>query len=183
MTHLTPEERQRIYEEEKERFEAQEKLKAEKNRLYEEAETIREKEQRVRRWVGVVGVGGTILLLLIGLGSYFDNPQRPKKDVPMKETFCSDDNYGIWLSCQVSKEFVKDRLVAPATAKFPPCVSYEEDRVNAEYRGDCKYHIKGYVDAQNSFGAMIRHEYFCEIQYNKGDLKPWRLLDIKILER
>lgn len=46
-----------------------------------------------------------------------------------------------------AEEFVYERLKAPSTAQFGP-LDYS--------KYDSKNHISGYVDAQNSFGAMLR---------------------------
>lgn len=59
-------------------------------------------------------------------------------------------------------KFVKDRLKSPSSAKFS-----EED-----YTGtDGVYTFKGAVDSQNSFGAMIRATWTCDVQ-SSGD--EWR---------
>ncbi len=76
----------------------------------------------------------------------------------------------------MAQKFVEERLKAPSTAKFPYSSS---EGVRIEYQGDCKYKVRAYVDAQNSFGAMIRTRYYAEVQNTKGTDK-WRLLDISM---
>lgn len=52
---------------------------------------------------------------------------------------------------------VEEELKAPSTAKFQP----SPDAVitnNGSY-----YFVKSYVDAQNSFGAMIRTDFICKV--------------------
>lgn len=53
-----------------------------------------------------------------------------------------------------SEDIVKNNLKAPSTAKF---CSYTEATVT--YTGGANYTVKGYVDAENSFGAMIRNNF------------------------
>lgn len=53
---------------------------------------------------------------------------------------------------------VTSNLLAPSTAEFP---YYEE--VPIIWLDSSLYHIRGYVDAQNAFGAMIRINYDCEV--------------------
>ena len=55
------------------------------------------------------------------------------------------------------KEETLSRLVAPASAKFPPLskVDWSEQDPSSDY---CVYDVRAYVDAQNSFGAMIRSQ-------------------------
>lgn len=75
----------------------------------------------------------------------------------------------------MSQLFVKDALKAPSTAKFPV---YSEDMVVDG--GDGSFIVSAYVDAQNSFGAMMRSNYVCIMQYDKAT-DEWALkgLDIK----
>lgn len=73
----------------------------------------------------------------------------------------------------MSHEFVRPMLKAPSTAKFGP---FEESSVTP--LGDEKYRIVAYVDSQNSFGAMLRTYYTCELKY-KTDTEKWQMLEIK----
>ncbi len=50
---------------------------------------------------------------------------------------------------------IKDRLKAPATAKFEMTQAGRNDRGT--------YAVIGYVDAENSYGAMLRSVYGCEL--------------------
>ena len=54
----------------------------------------------------------------------------------------------------VAEYVVKENLKAPSTAQF--CKITE---ATITYLGNKKYEIKGWVDAQNSFGAMIRQNF------------------------
>lgn len=69
------------------------------------------------------------------------------------------------------QEFVKDRLVSPASAKFPYGLRNNQD-VTVKKNGD-EYTIFGYVDSQNRFGAMLRTYYSGVIR--QIDDKNWRL--------
>jgi hypothetical protein len=67
--------------------------------------------------------------------------------------------------------FVKDRLRAPRTAKFPaPIRQHHEDL------GNGAYFVATYVDAQNAFGAMVRTSYGCKVEWIYGD--RWRLVSL-----
>lgn len=61
-----------------------------------------------------------------------------------------------------SQNMVKGQLKAPSTADFPWLY---DDGVNIQALGGDQYKVSAYVDAQNSFGAMIRTKYYCDIQY------------------
>jgi hypothetical protein len=62
-------------------------------------------------------------------------------------------------ACLLSREMVKEVLKAPATAKFGDCKTLITD--------DEIMIITSYVDAQNSFGAMLRNKYAWHGKYNK----------------
>lgn len=56
-----------------------------------------------------------------------------------------------------ARDIVRDKLKSPSTAKFPWL------DVKAEYLGNRRYKITSYVDAQNSFGAIIRSYWTVEL--------------------
>jgi hypothetical protein len=64
---------------------------------------------------------------------------------------------------------VKLRLKAPSTAVFPP---YDAKGVSYQ-KGidDCTYIVRGFVDAQNSFSAMIRSTWMVTVWYDHHDDK------------
>jgi len=55
--------------------------------------------------------------------------------------------------------FVKEQLKAPSTAK----IKYNPDNIYEV--NDSVFIVKGFVDSQNSFGAMTRTNYSCQITY------------------
>jgi hypothetical protein len=69
------------------------------------------------------------------------------------------------------ESFVRDRLRAPSTAKFPWS---EQQTVHA---GNGLYTVRGAVDAQNGFGAQIRSRYLCRVQFEAAD-RSWTLKDL-----
>ncbi len=75
----------------------------------------------------------------------------------------------------ICKDFVKGRLKSPSTADFP---FFDKQVWKTDGQ---KYTVKSYVDAQNSFGAMIRNNWTCEVEYLGGEdssLENWQLLNI-----
>lgn len=56
------------------------------------------------------------------------------------------------------KIFVTERLKAPATAQFPEFEDVSWSPVQAR---DGRYKIQAWVDAQNSFGALLREKFTC----------------------
>lgn len=56
--------------------------------------------------------------------------------------------------------FVGNRLKAPATARFQ---DYRDVAVSHPAGGG--FRVRGYVDSQNSFGAMLRTQWNCEVTF------------------
>ncbi|MCP6718750.1 MAG: hypothetical protein KJI71_00780 [Patescibacteria group bacterium] len=77
----------------------------------------------------------------------------------------------------IAKKFVKAFLKSPSTAKFPgvfegepriislPDVPAHEDEPALKNR----FRVVSYVDAQNSFGAMIRSNWFVTLNWDKSE--------------
>ncbi|WP_319940896.1 DNA translocase FtsK [Xenorhabdus littoralis] len=77
---------------------------------------------------------------------------------PTPETdYCSDDK----AAYSYAKKFISSHLKAPSTAKF---ASYYD--VKSYKPTECKFNFIGHVDAQNSFGAMIRTKFNAVIRYD-----------------
>jgi len=107
------------------------------------------------------------LFLIMAAGSSDDRtPEEKAKDD------CEDTT----MAFIMTQGFVADQLKSPASADFP----YAHDNgVKIVYQGDCKHKVWAYVDAQNSFGALMRTKYYAEIQNEYGK-DTWRLLDIQM---
>lgn len=72
-----------------------------------------------------------------------------------------------WYTC---RQFVENRLKAPKTADFE---TYKAGQVAQVDPDEWKVIIN--VDAENSFGAMLRNKFYCHLQ-DKGD--SWYLISI-----
>jgi hypothetical protein len=79
-------------------------------------------------------------------------------------------------ACLVSHDFVKDRLKAPASAKFQNCGDATVVVTGSRYK------VESHVDSQNSFGAMLRSQYVAIVDYqgSSGGEENWRLASIDI---
>lgn len=119
----------------------------------------------------LVGIGVIVLLCFICFLAFssYDPPSEPKNHATMA-----------YIICQL---YIENMLKAPSTADFPSSSS-----TNIRNLGNNVFEMYSYVDAQNSFGAMMRTNWYCKIQYlgteedEDGDPKFWDLLDIKIIE-
>lgn len=68
------------------------------------------------------------------------------------------------------REAIRAALAAPSTAKFP---NHNEFSFRPNAGG---YDVTGHVDAQNSFGAMLRSQFTCSLE-KIGD--EWRVISVK----
>lgn len=74
-----------------------------------------------------------------------------------------------------SKNIITKMLKAPGTAKFAE--SYDKDVVMIYDSETNNYIVYLWVDAQNSFGAMLRNYYKVTLKLS-GDQTQWKLVDI-----
>lgn len=98
--------------------------------------------------------------------------QEAERKALDEEKRCSNET----MAFVMSQNFVKRELKSPASASFP---STSSQGVRTNYIGDCTHEVWAYVDAQNSFGANIRTEYYVKIKNEKGT-NSWSLLDIRM---
>lgn len=115
----------------------------------------------------VVPMFFAMAMTVMGVGKHLNDGVEPQVEVVSHEEALaqakrkaeSDNNYFAMELCTRAQRAVKEQLKSPASADFPGCVlgvgEYEirtnEDRSKAA--------VKGYVDAQNSFGAMLRYRF------------------------
>jgi hypothetical protein len=91
----------------------------------------------------VITVIGAAIIAVVAAGALGDpDPEDAVKD-----------------ACQSS---VESRLKAPSSADFGGQIATDD--------GGGSWTVEGSVDAQNSFGAMMRTDYTCTVDYNDGDV-------------
>jgi len=75
-----------------------------------------------------------------------------------------------------SEEAVKQLLKAPSTAQFP------SETTNFWLLPDSTVVVKGAVDAQNSYGAMIRNRYYAKFKWkiDQNKQESWSIIDIRL---
>ena len=92
---------------------------------------------------------------------------------PSPEAIAEGDKYEAWYYAQ---KFTEKKLATPKSADFP---SYHTDGVKVENIGDDKFSVRGYVDAQNAFGAVVRSRFEAKIS-REG--KKWYLDSFRWVE-
>jgi len=78
------------------------------------------------------------------------------------------------------ERYVETQLRSPSTADFPWLL-------NTLDRGRWRYVVNSYVDAENGFGATVRTNFTCDLQYSGPaesgaylDFRNWEMLDFQI---
>ena len=120
---------------------------------------------------GCIGCLGAVVLIVAVFVAI--NALNSKKDGSRQ----GDHATMAFIQC---KDFVKARLKAPASADFP-FLDYSSANTGNE-----TYVVRSYVDAQNAFGAKIRSNWTCQVQYRGGeeaDRHNWTLVDLQLAER
>ena len=80
-----------------------------------------------------------------------------------------DDAVKAWTACQ---QAVKQRLISPASAKFPWGYSQYGNPLIAPPRA---YRYAAWVDSENVFGAQVRTYFECKI---RADGDSWVLIQL-----
>lgn len=118
------------------------------------------------------GLGCLVLILICFLGGlalprisrFLETPeakaqrvQADQENAARRELIAKDPKAGHESEiCEGVQRQVKALLAAPATADFSSCTWHYSQ---VKYDGDGRYEFSSWVDAQNSFGAMIRTYY------------------------
>ncbi len=125
------------------------------------------------RWPAVVGK--LFLLLIVGiivLTIFSEDPDDTKKSTSNSTSqTVGNDQAGAWAS---TKFFIKNELKSPKSADFP---WYSDQTV--QHLGNGLYRVRSYVDAQNSFGALIRTHFEVKIQKHASGKWTVEYLDLQ----
>jgi hypothetical protein len=78
-----------------------------------------------------------------------------------------DPQQDAWYAC---RELIFRQLKSPKTAEFQTYQPYGVDTISSD-----NYLVTMEVDAQNSFGAMIRTTFVCRVEFTSGQ---WKLLNL-----
>lgn len=116
---------------------------------------------RMPWWLFVV-VGVAILAIVIAMIVAYNHEKNPGDQSRPAVTTCQDH--------------VRDRLKSPSSADFGEPRSTFAAGDTADF-----YTVTGSVDAQNSFGAMLRSTYSCKITHERDG--TWRITDFQLSGR
>ncbi len=99
----------------------------------------------------LMAVFGGVILLAGVLANWLDGNETP--------AVVSGERTAVWCA----QERVKKMLKAPSTAKFPSRAESLVEQIDEQ-----TYQVRSYVDAQNSFGAMLRTRYMCTVEFDEA---------------
>lgn len=109
------------------------------------------------------------LCSIVFLGAWGYGSYTAKSDKSSYERVPIIDKSTAQYACE---NFVKNNLKSPSTAAFPPITEMQiESDINNIWT------VNSYVDAQNSFSAMIRSQFSCQIKIEGANAK---LLNLRI---
>jgi len=124
-------------------------------------------------------IGIVILALVIGISAdsiFRSNTSRPASSSSPADIARQRQQAEASAAKWECRGFVEKSLVAPTTAKFPDYSTFYAGDV-----GDSVYVVTGFVDSQNSFGAMIRTHFECITR--KDQSGNWTLQALKRVPR
>ena len=118
-------------------------------------------------WITIM----SICLLIISLSIIFSGGDSEQNEPQLNEfgEYYEVDNAA---ACVMAQLMIEGQLKAPSTAEFQWC--HDADIL---YFGNQTYKVYSYVDAQNSFGAMIRTKYWVRL-IDQGE--TWHMEDFLI---
>lgn len=137
------------------------------SKIKEESLKIQKGRYDVKPWHIVVMV---IVAIVAAIGSFSETPDVGE-----------DLSYDTDLVWSLSQDVIKKFLKSPATADFGKGGLWPEQNpdTNVTSIGDDIFLVKGWVDSQNSFGAVARTHFSLKM---KCDGKTWKLLGVPVME-
>lgn len=115
-----------------------------------------------------IGAGIIVAVAILGCGGAIA-AFTSKSGSGSSDTAPADRSFEAKSICET---FVKKQLKAPATAKFS-----EESAAKVS---DVEYTAGGSVDSQNSFGALLRSTFACDLTYN-ATTQEWTSKSVSVV--
>ena len=127
------------------------------------------------RWVVLVFL--SIVLAGIALALLSDGPSQPgtRAEEAVKRDGLVNPRLEAWLMAQ---QFVRKNLLTPSTARFSYWTEIQSYDDCVTQTDKYKFHVEGWVDAENAFGAKVRNYFRCKLTYLGND--QWRCDELTI---
>jgi len=119
----------------------------------------------IKKQNALISIGGSLILALIlflithGIFGPAPPPPTPE-EIAAKQERSEELDARTW-----AKIYVEKSLKAPKTAEFQNTLDFEVEHIKGDKKNPQKnlWKVAGYVDAQNSFGAMLRNRFYIEL--------------------
>jgi len=122
---------------------------------------------------GAVGAVGLVFILGLSWAITSYNPTVSSAD---REAHAAKLRSNLSTEALINcEDFVRQRLKAPASAKFGHAGLSDEA---AHAQPDSSYRVSGWVDAINGYGAQLRSDYVCVVRTD-GDSR-WQLVSLTV---
>lgn len=122
---------------------------------------------------------GFIALLVLGSIANISDPKPATP--PSPEEIAARELEKISFDVKLAAQhYVKENLKSPSSAKFPSLDEFAAapaPKSKKQKESKALWDVSGYVDAQNSYGAMLRNKFYCQL-LKSGD--GWVLVKMKI---
>ena len=129
-------------------------------------------------------VFGAIIVIAIIIGFFRcvvcdDESAGSSSQATQKDPKHDHDAVMAWIMCE---NFVKRNLKSPSTASFGGVFDgdYQDPKTHAIHKGGGEYICRGFVDAQNSFGAKIRSQFVVTVKYDGKTM--WNLVEGPVIQ-
>lgn len=122
---------------------------------------------RALKLVGIACASTMLVLVVVG-------PLMPNLPTKALAT-CEDRVLAPIKAYRVAVDGVRGQLKAPTTATFSPMSESEVRATDSKAR---KFLVRGTVDSQNSFGAMLRGRFEAEVQ--GSNTEPFELISARL---
>lgn len=130
-------------------------------------------------YIKIFAVFALVIGFTLFIKKYYDPSKRVKS---VESSFESKNDFQVVTddvfarrAYIISQDFVKGQLKSPSTADFPT-YDYSFNRLSQN-----EIIINGYVDASNSYGAMMRNNFKIRLKFKGGewnDNSNWILIDL-----
>lgn len=125
---------------------------------------------------GCAVFAGVMFLMCAGIVVFVATmpPHDPSKDEPGTVWKA----YEAW---DVAERFILKQVKSPSTANFGGSCNGDNPGAHVIYKGNYEYHIVGWVDAENAFGAIVRSDFLVKIRDRRDG--TWMLIEAPIINQ
>ena len=130
----------------------------------------------------IVILGGGFLVACVGLVVWIELTGWASENEPVRHarrsppaTAAPEATHSQLAAWVMTQDCATLRRTAPAIPQWPTLAE-----VGVVHNGGGRYSVAGWVDSQNSFGALIRTRFVCDLHHESGN--TWRLDSLQGVE-